>query len=246
MPQPTAAVRVIGDEILSGRTKEKNAGHSAELLTVAGIALKEVRIVGDEQAAIIEAVNALRMRFTYVFTSGGIGPTHDDITADAIGAAFGRPVFEDERALAILSAHYAERGLEFTPARRRMARMPEGAELIDNAVSKAPGFRVGNVHVMAGVPKILEAMMDAVMPTLEGGTPLISRTVACPVGEGDIGDALAALAREHDGVMIGSYPQFEPVVQRYSTNLVVRGGDPSLVAAAEEDLRTLVASLSGR
>ncbi|MCB1427811.1 MAG: competence/damage-inducible protein A, partial [Nitratireductor sp.] len=148
----TAAMLAIGDELLSGRTKDRNIGHLADVLGLLGIDLREVRIVPDHEAAIVEAVNALRARNDYVFTSGGIGPTHDDITADAMGAAFNLPVVHDPRAMALLEKNYAARGIEFTDARKRMARMPQGADLIDNPVSTAPGFRIANVHVMAGVP----------------------------------------------------------------------------------------------
>jgi molybdenum cofactor synthesis domain-containing protein len=176
----TAGALVIGDEILSGRIREKNAGHLAAVLTAIGIDLREVRIVGDDEEAIIEAVNALRSHYTYVFTSGGIGPTHDDITADAIAKAFGLPCDFDAQALKLLGDHYAARGLEFTAARKRMTRMPEGAAHIDNPVSRAPGFLIGNVHVMAGVPAVFQAMLDNVVPTLSTGRVLLSRSVHCP------------------------------------------------------------------
>ena len=163
----TAAMLVIGDEILSGRTKDRNIGHLADIMTAIGIDLKEVRIVPDDEDEIVAAVNALRGRYDYVFTTGGIGPTHDDITADAIAKAFGVPCEYDARALQLLEASYAKRDIEFTEARKRMARMPRGAEHIDNPVSIAPGFRIGNVHVMAGVPSIFQAMLDNVVPTLQ-------------------------------------------------------------------------------
>ena len=173
----TAAMVVIGDEILSGRTKDKNIGHLAEMLTAVGIDLKEVRIVADEMDAIVEAINTLRARNDYVFTTGGIGPTHDDITADAVSAAFGLPCEHDEKAMALLAAVYKKRDMEFTEARKRMARMPRGAAHIDNPVSTAPGFVIGNVHVMAGVPSIFQAMLDNVMPTLKTGAKLMSNAI---------------------------------------------------------------------
>ncbi len=168
----TAAMVVIGDEILSGRTKDKNIGFVADYLTALGIDLKEVRVVPDEEDEIVAAINAVRSRYTYVFTSGGIGPTHDDITADSIAKAFGVGIDHDPRAVKILADHYAPRGVELNEARLRMARIPFGADLIENAVSKAPGFRIGNVHVMAGVPSVLQSMMDAVAPTLKTGTKM--------------------------------------------------------------------------
>lgn len=239
----TAGMVAIGDEVLSGRTKDRNIGHLAGVLTLAGIDLTEVRIVGDRQDAIIEAVNALRSRYDYVFTSGGIGPTHDDITADAIGAAFERDVVEDARAVDLLGRYYAGRGLEFTSARRRMTRMPQGASLIANPVSVAPGFQVENVMVMAGVPSIFAAMVDDVLPRLRTGAVMLSETVACPYGEGDIGDALAALQKAHSEVAIGSYPKFDG--ERYSTDLVVRSRERSKLEAAVGAIRQMLHERDG-
>ncbi|GIL00769.1 MAG: molybdenum cofactor biosynthesis protein [Alphaproteobacteria bacterium] len=232
----------IGDELLSGRTRDRNIGHLAGLLTLAGIDLKEARIVGDEHAAIVAAVNALRPRHTYVFTSGGIGPTHDDITADAIADAFGVPIGHDPRVMATLAAHYAERGLEFTEARKRMARIPHGAGLIDNPVSKAPGFRLGNVHVLAGVPAIFEAMLDKVLPTLRGGERMLSVAIDCGLPEGLIGTALGAIQARHPATSIGSYPQYDG--RRYSAQIVVRSRDRAALAAAEAEVRVMVTELS--
>lgn len=232
----------IGDELLSGRTRDRNIGHLAGLLTLAGIDLKEARIVGDEHAAIVAAVNALRPRHTYVFTSGGIGPTHDDITADAIADAFGVPIGHDPRVMATLAAHYAERGLEFTEARKRMARIPHGAGLIDNPVSKAPGFRLGNVHVLAGVPAIFEAMLDKVLPTLRGGERMLSVAIDCGLPEGLIGTALGAIQARHPATSIGSYPQYDG--RRYSAQIVVRSRDRAALAAAEAEVRAMVTELS--
>ena len=234
----TAAMLAIGDELLSGRTKDKNIGHLAEVLTLKGIDLREVRIVADDEAAIVGALNALRVHYTYVFTSGGIGPTHDDITADAIAKAFGVPIDHDPRAMKLLGDHYAARGLEFTDARKRMARIPDGADLIDNPVSIAPGFRIGNVHVMAGVPSIFQAMLDSIGPMLVGGDKLISKSVDCPFGEGDIGVALGEIQQGHPDTAIGSYPRFDG--KSYSTQIVIRGRDESAVLAAEEAVRSML------
>lgn len=242
MSEPvTAAMVVIGDEILSGRTKDRNIGHLADILTASGIDLREVRIVGDEEGDIVAAVNALRTRWTYVFTTGGIGPTHDDITADSIAKAFGVPCEYDDRAYRMLEAHYAARGIEFTEARKRMARMPVGADHIDNPVSLAPGFRIGNVHVMAGVPAIFQAMLDNVVPTLKGGQVLLSATVHCPLGEGTIGGPLGDIQKAHPDTIIGSYPKYQD--GRFWTELVVRSRSPQALAAAEAAVAAMVESL---
>lgn len=237
----TAAALAIGDELLSGRTRDKNIGHLAELLTAAGIELQEVRIVPDEQDRIVEALNALRSRYDYVFTSGGIGPTHDDITADAVAAAFGVACTHDADALELLGAHYAERGMEFTEARRRMARMPVGSRHIDNPVSRAPGFVIGNVHVMAGVPSVFQAMLDNVLPTLKTGVKILSGKVSCPYGEGDIGDPLSAIAKAHPAVNIGSYPRFSG--DKFSTEIVIRGRDQAAIDAARVDVEAMLTSV---
>lgn len=219
----TAALLVIGDEILSGRTKDKNIGTLADHLTAIGIDLKEVRIVSDEEAAIVAAVNQLRERNTYLFTTGGIGPTHDDITADAIAKAFGVPIDVDPRAVAVMKPAYAARGLELTPARLRMARIPEGADLIANTVSFAPGFVMGNVIVMAGVPAIMQAMLTEVTPRLKTGARMLSRTIklACP--EGEVAELFAQHQKAHPDVVMGSYPGFKD--GRYATELVLRARD---------------------
>ena len=241
--QVTAAMIVIGDEILSGRTKDLNIGHLADIMTAIGIDLKEVRIVADDEPAIVAAVNALRSAYTYVFTTGGIGPTHDDITADAISRAFGVECRYDERAYAMLEAFYAKRDIEFTEARKRMARMPLGAEHIENPVSLAPGFRIENVHVMAGVPAIFQAMLDKVVPTLTTGAKLLSESVHCPHGEGVIGDLLAAIQKEHPDTIIGSYPKYRD--GSFWTELVVRTRDPQRLAAAKQAIELMVAGLEG-
>jgi molybdenum cofactor synthesis domain-containing protein len=225
----TAAMLVIGDEILSGRTKDKNIGFVAEYLAAMGIDLKEARVVSDDEDAIVEAVRALSTKYTYVFTSGGIGPTHDDITADAIAKAFGVSIDEDPRAIAILATRYKPE--EFTAARRRMARIPAGADLIENKVSQAPGFRIGNVHVMAGIPSIMQAMMDAIAPTLKGGTRLEQVTLDTRLPEGLIGTELGQIAKAHPGTVIGSYPYFDG--GGYGTKLVIRSRDAALLTEAQ-------------
>ena len=197
MPNPTAAMLVIGDEILSGRTRDANMHHLAGQLTDAGITLSEVRVVSDDRAAIIAAVQALSGAYDTVFTSGGIGPTHDDITADCIAAAFDTPIDVRGDARALLAAHYAKTGSELNTARLRMARIPDGAALIENPVSVAPGFTIQNVHVMAGVPSVFQAMVATVLPTLTGGAPLISKTLRIDRGEGDIAGPLGELAVAH-------------------------------------------------
>jgi molybdenum cofactor synthesis domain-containing protein len=237
----TAAFLVIGDEILSGRTKDKNIGFLADYLTALGIDLSEVRIVPDVQAEIIGAVNALRAKYTYVFTSGGIGPTHDDITAEAVAAAFDVPLNLDPRAVAIMEKHYPPG--QFTPARQRMARIPEGADLIENKVSKAPGFRIGNVHVMAGVPAIMQAMMDAVAPTLHTGKKMLSETVAANMPESRIAERLAAIQDAHPETLIGSYPKATD--GKFTTQIVIRSRDETILAAAAQDVARAVDDLSG-
>jgi molybdenum cofactor synthesis domain-containing protein len=238
----TAGMVTIGDELLSGRTRDRNIGQLAATLTAAGIDLREVRIVPDEEERIVEAVNALRQRYTYLFTSGGIGPTHDDITADAIGAAFGVPVDHHPEAMELLSAHYASRGLEFTDARKRMARLPRGAAMIGNPVSVAPGFTIGNVHVMAGVPSIFEAMLDQVMPSLETGVKMLSRSVDSPFPEGRIGGPLGEIQKQHKDTAIGSYPRFNG--SDYSTQIVIRSREPQALEAAEADVRAMLAEIA--
>jgi molybdenum cofactor synthesis domain-containing protein len=238
----TAAMLVIGDEILSGRTKDRNIGHLAEIMTAVGIDLKEVRIVSDEEDDIAAAVNAVRARYTYVFTTGGIGPTHDDITADSIAKAFGVPCEYHSQAYAMLEESYAGRGIEFTEARKRMARTPRGADLIDNPVSTAPGFRIGNVHVMAGVPSIFQAMLDNVVPTLKVGTKMLSATVPCPHGEGLIGGPLAAIQKAHPDTIIGSYPKYGD--GKFWTELVVRARTQAALDAARADVEAMVSGFA--
>ena len=237
MPNPTAAMLVIGDEILSGRTRDANMHYLAGQLTEAGIDLKEVRVVSDDRAAIISAVQVLSEMYDTVFTSGGIGPTHDDITADCIADAFGAGIDVRDDAREILAAHYARAGTELNAARLRMARIPDGATLIDNPVSAAPGFRLGNVHVMAGVPSVFQAMVASVLPTLTGGAPLVSRTLRIDRGEGDIAGPLGSLAEAHPDLSIGSYPFQKD--GRYGANVVIRGADEAQVDAAMAELAAI-------
>lgn len=230
MTQPTAAMLVIGDEILSGRTRDSNMYHLAAQLTDRGIDLREVRVVSDDADAITDAVKALSGAYDHVFTSGGIGPTHDDITADCIAAAFGVHIDVRDDARALLQAHYDRQGSEFNTARQRMARIPDGATLIENPVSVAPGFTMENVHVMAGVPAVFQAMVESILPTLTGGAPLISRTRRIDRGEGDIAGPLGELAQAYPALSIGSYPFQKD--GRYGANIVLRGTDAALLDEA--------------
>jgi molybdenum cofactor synthesis domain-containing protein len=236
----TAAILVIGDEILSGRTKDKNIGYIAEYLTNIGIDLKEVRVVSDDEKEIVDALNALRHRYKYVFTTGGIGPTHDDITADSVAKAFGVTIGHHPEAVAIIERRAKERGLELNEARLRMARIPDSATLIENKVSGAPGFRIGNVIVMAGVPAIMQAMLDAVAPTLETGAKMHSVSINTGLKEGDIGTELGEIAKAHPGTMIGSYPFFDEKLGP-NTNVVVRSRDTALLRAAADAVEAMVA-----
>ena len=239
-PQVTAAVLVIGDEILSGRTKDKNIGYIAAYLTALGIDLREVRVVGDEEAEIVAAVNALRARYTYLFTTGGIGPTHDDITAESVAKAFGVPIDFDPRAVKILKERLAQTGAELNEARMRMTRIPAGADLVLNAVSAAPGFWVGNVIVLAGVPSIMQAMLDGVAPRLKTGVRMLSETVRADAREGDIGAALGEIAKAHPEVAIGSYPFFDEA-RGPNTNVVLRARDPHKLKVAKEAVDAMLA-----
>ena len=241
----TAGLLVIGDEILSGRTKDKNIGYIAEYLTAIGIDLKEVRVIADDEAAIVEAVNALRARYTYLFTTGGIGPTHDDITADCVAKAFGVPLELDPRAVAILRERFTPRGVELNEARLRMARVPKGGELIENKVSGAPAFRIGNVIVMAGVPAIMQAMLDAAAPTLKTGVKMLSESVRADLREGDIGGPLGEIARAHPQTSIGSYPFFDDK-RGPNTNVVIRARDAAKLAAAKGDVEAMLAKIRGQ
>ena len=235
----TAAVLVIGDEILSGRTKDKNIGFIADHLTAIGIQLKEVRIVPDEEDKIIAGLDALRASYDYVFTTGGIGPTHDDITADAIARAFGVGIDIDPRAVALMAPSYAARGLEFTAARLRMARIPAGAELVENSVSKAPGFMLGNVVVMAGVPNIMQAMLLAVTPGLVTGKKMLSATLTVRRPESEIAELFGDVQKEFPDVPMGSYPFSDD--QGYGSNLVLRALDANRLEAGLAALRARLA-----
>ena len=237
----TAALLIIGDEVLSGRTKDKNLGFIADYLTALGIDLKEARVVPDIEDEIVGALNALRARYTYVFTTGGIGPTHDDITADAIAKAFGVGVEHHPEAVAILEAYFKEMGREPNDARMRMARIPVGGTLVKNPVSRAPGFQIGNVFVMAGVPKIMQAMMDDIAPRLNTGTVMASRTIMLLAGEGDAAKPLGEIQGRFPNVVIGSYP-FEHA-SGFATNLVLRSRDDGALASAEAEVRAMAEAL---
>jgi molybdenum cofactor synthesis domain-containing protein len=232
----TAAVIVIGDEILSGRTKDKNTGYIADYMTAIGIRLREVRVVSDIEDEIVAAINALREKYDYVFTTGGIGPTHDDITADAVAKAFNVTIDVDPRAVAIMEKRYAPG--DFTPARMRMARIPEGAELIRNSVSGAPGFMIGNVIVMAGVPRIMQVMLDDVTPRLKTGTKMISRTVRVERPEGIVAAGLSRVQDAHTDVQMGSYPFFQKEI--LGTNLVLRSSDEAKLEDAFKSIWTML------
>ena len=238
----TAAVLVIGDEILSGRTKDQNIGYIAEYLGRIGVDLREARVVPDVEEEIVAALNALRTRYDYVITTGGIGPTHDDITADAVARAFGVPVVEDPRAIAIMLERYAPADL--TPARRRMARMPEGSELVDNPISRAPGFRIGNVFVLAGVPSVMQAMLDDAVAAMRTGAVMqVASIEAGSLPEGRYGDPLGRIAEANPTVSIGSYPSFKD--GRFNNQIVVRGKDGAAVAAARAAVEAMLAALRG-
>jgi len=237
MPNPKAAMLVIGDEILSGRTRDANMHHLAQEFTKHGIDLTEVRVVSDTPEPIVSALNALRERYDVVVTSGGIGPTHDDITADCVAQAFGVPIDIRDDAAALLQAHYDAQGKEFNDARKRMARIPDGATLIDNPVSIAPGFSIGNVHVMAGVPAIFQAMVASLLPSLTGGAPVLSQTLRVQRGEGDIAGPLGTLAAEFSDLQFGSYPFQQDGV--HGANIVVRGQDGARIDAAMTRLSEL-------
>lgn len=231
----TAAVLVIGDEILSGRTKDQNIGYIADHCTQIGIQLREVRIVPDVEGEIVDAINALRQKYTYVFTTGGIGPTHDDITADSVAKAFGVGIDIDPRALALLKPYYEKRGVEITAARLRMARIPEGADLIENSVSVAPGFMIGNVITMAGVPKIMHVMLDAITPKLRKGRKMHARAIDLGVPEGTVAHVLGAHQLDYPDVSMGSYPTFRD--NRPQVQLVLRSTDEVRLTEAELGLR---------
>ncbi len=238
MSNPKVAMLVIGDEILSGRTRDSNMHFLAGELTKTGFELCEVRVVSDHADSIVEALNALRGTYDQVFTSGGIGPTHDDITADCVARAFDVGIDVRDDARAILAERYAEMGTDMNEARLRMARIPDGANLIDNPVSGAPGFSIGNVHVMAGVPAVFEAMVASVLPQLAGGSPLISQSLRIDRGEGDIAGPLSALAKKYPDLSFGSYPFIQNGA--FGVNVVIRGSDAKSVNAAMLELSALL------
>ncbi|MCT4607895.1 MAG: molybdopterin-binding protein [Pelagimonas sp.] len=237
MPNPRAAMLVIGDEILSGRTRDANMHYLANEFTKQGIDLKEVRVVSDEAEDIVAALNALRAAYDVVVTSGGIGPTHDDITADCVAQAFGAHIDVRDDARALLQAHYDRQGVEFNAARQRMARIPDGASLIDNPVSIAPGFSMENVHVMAGVPAVFQAMVASLLPSLTGGDPVLSQSLRIDRGEGEIAEPLANLAAKYPELSFGSYPFQRNGV--YGANIVIRGTDGGQIDHAMAELTQL-------
>lgn len=241
MTQPTAAMLVIGDEILSGRTRDANAHHLACTLTEMGVRLTEIRMIADDRAVIVAAVNAMRVRVDYLFTSGGIGPTHDDITADCIAEAFGVAIDVRADARAILEEHYRNTDRELNEARLRMARIPDGATLIDNPVSKAPGFTLGNVHVMAGVPAVFQAMVESVRPGIQGGPPVLSWSLRCEIGEGDLAGPLGEAQAAFPDVSMGSYPFGGGA----GAILVLRHESRDRLAAAVAALRPKLVPLGG-
>ena len=239
----TAAILVIGDEILSGRTKDKNIGYIAEYLTAIGVDLREVRVVADVEEDIVAALNALRHRYSYVFTTGGIGPTHDDITADSVAKAFDVPIDFDPRAVALLQQRF--KGPDLNAARMRMTRIPQGAELVTNKVSLAPGFWIGNVIVMAGVPSIMQAMLDEVGPKLRTGKQMLSVSIRADAREGDIGTELGELAKAYPDASFGSYPFFDDA-SGPNTNVVVRSRDPDALAAAKAAVEDMLTSVKAK
>jgi molybdenum cofactor synthesis domain-containing protein len=241
----TAALLVIGDEILSGRTKDKNIGFVAEYLTDIGIDLREVRVVPDEEPEVVTAVNALRARYTYLFTTGGIGPTHDDITADCVAKAFGVPLHYHPQAVAIMRERIAKTGGVMNEARMRMTRVPEGGELVLNKISAAPGFRIGNVIVMAGIPSVMQAMMEYVTPQLKTGARMLSESVRADSREGDIGTELGEIAKAFPDVIIGSYP-FVDEGGGANTNVVMRARDPARLTSVREAVEAMLARVKAQ
>ncbi|MBL6599872.1 MAG: competence/damage-inducible protein A [Alphaproteobacteria bacterium] len=239
----TAAFIIIGDEILSGRTKDANLGFIADELVEAGIRLKEVRVISDDEDEIVDTVRALSAKYDYVFTSGGIGPTHDDITCDSVAKAFDRGVSHHPEAVKRMRAHAGDVGVDLNEARMRMARTPDGAELILNPVSAAPGFIVENVHVMAGVPRIFQAMVKELLPTLKGGDKIHSIAVSSNLGEGRVATGLGEIQARYPAIAIGSYPYFR--AGNYGTTLVLRGTEMAVLEAAAEEVRQLIRDQGG-
>ena len=240
----TAAVLVIGNEILSGRTQDANVAFLGKSLNALGIRLKEVRVVSDEEAEIVAAVNALRVRYDYLFTTGGIGPTHDDITADSIAAAFGVGIDYHPEVRELLKSHFESRGMEANEARMRMARVPNGAQLIDNEISLAPGFQIENVFVLAGVPSIARAMFQGASHRLRRGSVVLSRSIRVMTGEGTIAKALSDLQDAYPDVEMGSYPW--AMDGTYGTSLVLRATDPDRLAEAFDKVFAAAAAVGGK
>ncbi|HRD76010.1 MAG TPA: molybdopterin-binding protein [Hyphomicrobiaceae bacterium] len=236
----TAALLVIGDEILSGRTKDKNIGYIADHCTQIGIQLREVRVVADDEGEIVAAINALRAKFTYLFTTGGIGPTHDDITADCVAKAFGVKIDHDQRALDLLVPYFKKRGVEVTPARLRMARIPDGGELVHNSISVAPGFMIGNVIVMAGIPSVMQVMLDDATKRIRTGRKMLSASMDLNRPEGEIAELFEAHQKLYPDVPMGSYPFFRD--NKPGTQLVLRSLDATRLAEAEAGLREKLAA----
>jgi molybdenum cofactor synthesis domain-containing protein len=239
----TAALLIIGNEILSGRTQDKNLAYVANTLNEVGVRLSEVRVIPDIEGEIVDAVNLLRAKFDYVFTTGGIGPTHDDITAESVAKAFGRRLIVHPEAFRRMDEHYKQMGREMNEARLRMAKTPEGATLVDNPISTAPGFNVENVYVMAGVPSIMQAMLEGLKKGLVGGAKVQSRTVLCTLGEGDVADGLGAIQKAYPDIDIGSYPQYSR--GNYKVSLVMRGTEPEPLDNCMHEVIGLIRSLGG-
>lgn len=239
----TAGVLIIGNEILSGRTQDVNLNYLAKGLAEVGIVLREARVIPDIEAVIVAAVNEMRANYDYVFTTGGIGPTHDDITSESVAKAFGVPWTLHPEAHALMVAQYKDRPEQLNEARLRMAKTPEGATLVRNPVSRAPGFRIGNVFVMAGIPSVMQAMFDGVKPTLKGGAPVLSRTVSCELPEGIIAKGLGEIQHRYADFDLGSYPWYRR--GQFGTSLVARGRDPARLDRCAEEIRDLVRSLGG-
>lgn len=248
---PTASVLIIGNEVLSGRTQDANLNFIAKKLASRGILLQEARVIPDIPEVIISTLNEVRAKYTYVFTTGGIGPTHDDITAECVAQAFGVPWVVHEEAKRRLEAYYAERypeadGPRLNPARLRMATIPDGATLIDNPATVAPGFVIGNVYVLAGIPKVMQAMLGTFIDTLAGGAPVQMRTVVCNVAEGDLADELGKVQKNWPMVDVGSYPVMDPKTGRFITHLVCKGTDAEAIAQAVESIKNFLQAMGAQ
>ena len=239
----TAALLIIGNEILSGRTQDKNLSHIAATLNEVGVRLSEARVIPDIEEEIVDAVNLLRDKYDYVFTTGGIGPTHDDITAECVAKAFGRKLIVHPEAFRRMDEHYRQSGREMNEARKRMTMTPEGATLVDNPISTAPGFNVENVYVMAGVPSIMRVMLDSIKGDLVGGAKMLSRTVLCTLGEGTVADGLAAIQKAYPEIDIGSYPQYAR--GNFMVSIVMRGIDADELDNCMHEVIGLIRTLGG-